>query len=120
MKQTFMVLAAISSVVVFSYCSGTKKAVAETKPVAPTITYTYEANVQQLVAQKCSPCHIPAKGGRKLALDTYDAVKGNIDDIIRRISLSPDQPGFMPFKNPKLSDSAILVFKTWKNEGFTK
>lgn len=119
MKRSLLAFSAIGIIIIFSYCSGTKKAT-ETKPVAPTVTYTYEANVQHLVAEKCSPCHIPSKGGRKLALDTYDAVKGNIDDILRRIQLDPGQPGYMPFKNPKLSDSAIQVFKTWKNEGFTK
>lgn len=119
MKHTLLLLTALGLIIVFSYCSGPKKATASAQ-VAPTVTYTYDGNVQQLVSDKCSPCHIPSKGGRKLALDTYDSVKGNIDDILRRIQLNPGEHGFMPFKNPKLSDSAIQVFKTWKNEGLTK
>lgn len=80
-------------------------------------TLTYEANVQQLVTANCSPCHIPASGGKKLALDSYNAVSKNIDDIIRRIELNPSDRDFMPFKHEKLSDSTINVFKQWKLDG---
>ncbi len=115
MKQAVLILSTIALIVIFSYCSGTKKA---TQAAPPPITY--DANVQQLVAEKCSPCHMPAKGGKKLPLDSYDAVKVNFDDILRRIQLNPGDHGFMPFKNPKLSDSAIQVFKSWQSEGFIK
>jgi hypothetical protein len=119
MKQILFVLASLCCVCVLSYCSGSKKA-SGTNAAAPTVTYTYETNVKNLVVQKCNPCHIPANGGRKLALDNYDSVKVHIDEIVRRVQLNPGEKGFMPFKNPKLSDSAIQVFKTWKEEGFTK
>lgn len=114
MKHTLFTLSTIAVIIIFSYCSGTKKATQAAPPV------TYDANVQQLVTEKCSPCHMPAKGGKKLPLDTYDAVKGNFDEILRRIQLNPGDHGFMPFKNPKLSDSAIQVFKSWQTEGFVK
>lgn len=78
---------------------------------------TYEANVQKLVVANCSPCHIPASGGNKLALDTYEGVSKNIDDIINRIEKNPTDRGFMPFKHAKLSDSTINVFKQWKADG---
>lgn len=94
----------------FSYCSSSKKA-------ANTAVVTYDASVISVITEKCSPCHIPEKGGRVKPLNTYDAVRADIDDIIRRISLNPGDNGFMPFKHDKLSDSTIAVFKQWKEDG---
>jgi hypothetical protein len=111
MKRFTLLALIITSVTVFSYCSSSKKAAAK----VPLLTY--EANVHQLVTDKCSPCHIPSKGGNKLALDTYDALKNNIDPVIDRISKMPGERGFMPFKHAKLSDSTINVFKQWKADG---
>lgn len=113
MKQFLFVGLTLFTVSVFSFCASSKKAVAT---VAPT---TYEANVAQLVTANCSPCHIPAKGGNKLALDTYVAVKENIDSVIARIERHPGERGFMPFKRARLSDSTITVFKQWKTDGLT-
>jgi hypothetical protein len=66
----------------------------------------------------CVPCHIPAKGGRKKAFDSYASVKTDIDEMIKRIELNPTDKGFMPFKkNEKLSDSVVTVFKKWRDDG---
>jgi hypothetical protein len=109
MKKLFLV-AFIATAVLFQYCSSTKKA----QKSVPAITY--HANVQPIIANTCSPCHIPP-GGNKKALNTYTAAKDNIDDIITRIQKNPGDRGFMPFKHPKLPDSTIQVFVQWKNEG---
>jgi len=113
MKKYFTLAAAIVLVILLSNCHTAKKASAKT--TAPSLTY--QANIQSLVINNCSPCHFPAKGGNKKPLDTYDAVKANIDDMIHRIELSPTDKGFMPFKHPKLSDSTIAVFKQWRDSG---
>ena len=106
------------SVIVFASCHSKKKAMKEPAANAPTATsMSYAVNVKSIVATNCSPCHIPAQGGNKKALDTYDALKANIDDVIRRISLNPTDMGFMPFKHEKLSDSTIAVFKQWRDAG---
>ncbi len=95
----------------FQYCSSSKKA---SKPVY--IPMNYITNVQPTILANCSPCHIPPKGF-KLALNTYDAAKTNIDDVIRRINLTPGERDFMPFKHNKLNDSIINVFVRWKADG---
>jgi hypothetical protein len=116
MKRFLLLSLICATVIVFSYCNTTKKAVA----TVPAVSYTYDQDVQHLIQANCTPCHIPAKGGRKESLDNYDAVKANIDDVIRRIDLNPGEPGFMPFKHPKLSDSTIRIFKDWKSGGMLR
>lgn len=110
MKHMLVVFLLLGGVTLLVNCTASKKAVTPPK-------VTYAANVEQLVVANCSPCHIPAKGGKKLSLDNAGAVKANIDDIIARIEKHPGEKGFMPFKKARLSDSAINVFKQWKADG---
>ena len=114
MKVYFSVFLLALTVVIFSYCSSSKKA-AVSKVETPKSSY--ESNIQTLIVGHCTPCHIPEKGGKKKAYITYASVKEDIDEIIRRIELNPDQRGYMPFKQEKLSDSTIAVFKQWKEHG---
>ena len=111
MKKISVFVALAVLALAISYCNASKKAMK-----AP-VKLNYETNVKAVVEGYCSPCHIPAKGGRKAALDTYASVNKNIDDILRRIQLNPTDRGFMPDRKPKLSDSLINVFKQWKTDG---
>jgi NapC/NirT cytochrome c family, N-terminal region len=111
MKRYYVFAALIMITLIFSYCHSSKKAMTSVSKS------TYETNIQALVVANCSPCHIPSKGGNKRALDTYAAIKDDIDDVIRRIELNPTDRGFMPFKHDKLSDSTIAVFKQWRTDG---
>ena len=111
MKKISVLALMTVTIIIFANCHSAKKAAASMPK------YTYENNIQSLVMDNCSPCHIPSKGGNKKALDTYDGAKANIDDMIRRISLNPEDKGFMPFKHPKLSEGTINVFKQWKEQG---
>lgn len=115
MKQFLFVAFSLSTVLVFSYCSSSKKTAVAKPALVPVLNY--ETNIQALVLANCSPCHIPAKGGNKLALDNYESVKNNIDAVISRIELNAGERGFMPMKRAKLSDSTIAVFKQWKTDG---
>ena len=114
MKKKFLTVTAMTAIVIiFANCNATKKVT-----TAAPARITYEGNVQDVITTSCSPCHIPAKGGRKKDYTTAASIKGDIDEIIRRIELNPGDRGFMPFKNPKLSDSTIAIFKQWKADGF--
>ena len=114
MKKYFLAFLLAGTSLVFSYCSGSKKA-ASAKAETPKLAY--ENSIQTLIVGNCSPCHIPEKGGKKKAYDNYANVKSDIDEILRRTELEPHERGFMPFKKTKLSDSTIAVFRQWKNEG---
>jgi len=73
-----------------------------------------------LIEGKCSPCHIPAKGGNKEPLNSIENVRANIDEIIRRIQLDPSHKDYMPKKKAPLTKEEIDLFKTWKAEGTEK
>lgn len=109
-KISFVLLLALVSSLQF--CTSSKKA--SVTPAAGNVSYI--KNVQPLIMAHCSPCHIPPKGFKK-ALDTYESAKSNITDIIARIKRNPGDPGFMPMKHEKLSDSIINVFVQWKETG---
>ena len=94
------------------FCSTTKKS----KNALVTPRVTYMPDIQATILGNCSPCHIPPKGSKK-ALDNYDSVKLNIDEIIARIQKQPGEKGFMPFKHDRLPDSTIMVFVNWKKDG---
>jgi len=115
MKKYFTMSAIIAAVILLSNCHTAKKASTET--AAPKLTY--QANIQSLVANNCTPCHFPAKGGNKKPFDSYEAVRANIDSMIVRVQLNPGDKGFMPFKKSKLSDSTITVFKQWRDGGMS-
>jgi hypothetical protein len=97
---------------ILSNCHSAKKATAEKAPPV-----TYQANVSVIVANNCAPCHFPDKNGMKKPLNSYTAVKENIDSMLYRVQLNPTDKGFMPFKHPKLSDSTVLVLKQWRDSG---
>ncbi|HYM94399.1 MAG TPA: hypothetical protein VET23_09695 [Chitinophagaceae bacterium] len=99
-------------IITLSYCNASKKAVK-----MPPRKLNYSTDVSVALETYCTPCHFPAKGGRKKPLDNYAAVNKNIDDILHRIQLNPTDRGFMPDRKPKLSDSIIHVFQQWKTDG---
>ena len=117
MKKLFFLLSLCCLIGFLVQCKGTSKVTAVPSAMVPV---NYDIDIMPLVTANCSPCHIPSKGGNKEALDSYENVKHEIGEIIERISLNPGEPGFMPFKHPKLSDSTIRVFVKWKEGGMVK
>lgn len=112
MKKFLLGVFCVATAVFFYNCNSAKKAVA-----TPPAALTYDSNLKTVIVSNCSPCHVPSKGGKVKSYENFANTKADIDDIIRRIELSPNEKGFMPFKHPKLSDSTIAVFKKWKADG---
>ena len=110
--KKLLILSILSTVVVFQFCTSTRKAAAK-QPAK----ITYLTNVEPLISTHCAPCHIPPKGNKK-PLNTYASAKDEIDEMIERIQKNPGERGFMPFRHPtKLPDSTINVFVKWKADG---
>ena len=114
-RYTVLVLFLALTVLMFSYCKSSRKATAAKQ--AEPAKLAYKDGLHTVIMANCSPCHIPEKGGTKKAYDNYANAKADIDEILRRIQLTPGEKGFMPFKKDKLSDSTIAVFKQWKDQG---
>jgi mono/diheme cytochrome c family protein len=108
MRKVSITLLLVGSVSLFQYCSSTKKAAA---PVA-----TYDKDILPVIQASCAPCHIAGKGN-KLPIDNYAKAKEFAADIIERIQKNPGDHGFMPMRNPKLSDATIALFVAWKDGG---
>jgi hypothetical protein len=108
MKKVLVPALFLATLVIFQFCSSSKKA-----QKAPKITYSNK--VQSVIAGSCSPCHVGnARSGH---LDSYDSAKAHINDIVRRIQLNPTDRGFMPSRRSKLPDSTIQFFVAWQNAG---
>ena len=119
MKKLFVTAAVIVGMLLLSNCHSAKKTTSNTTAATTTsvAAVTYHSNIQSLVADHCSPCHFPAKGGNKKPFDSYDATRANIDSMIARVQLHPGDKGFMPFRVTRLSDSTINVLKQWRDSG---
>ena len=117
MKKYFVLSAVAAAALIFVNCNPGKK-VSDTQEPAKVVKSTYATDMVPLISANCSPCHIPAKGGRKKAYDNYLNVKADIEDMLKRIQLNPTDRGFMPFKaTSRLPDSTINAFKKWRDDG---
>ncbi|MGE0569272.1 MAG: hypothetical protein AB7O73_15140 [Bacteroidia bacterium] len=114
--KTSGILVLATILLIFAFCK-TKKNVAKIEQ--SLVTYTKD--ISPILSERCTPCHFPETGKKKL-LNTYDAAKDNIDQIIEMVQLPKDDKNFMPFKSKKepLNDSLINVLKTWKSQGTLK
>lgn len=110
MKQTSLILVACFAFIL-QFCTSIHQVKSGTNR---KITYVH--NIQPIVMNSCSPCHIPPEGKKK-AYHNYTAVKADIDTILTSIQKKPNEKGFMPMRHPKLSDSTISIFIKWKNDG---
>ncbi len=86
---------------------------------APMISY--EKDISPIMVRSCTPCHFPEEGKKKL-LNTYEATKGNIVDILNRIQLPVSDIKFMPFKSKKapLTTAEIKLIKDWATQNMPK
>jgi mono/diheme cytochrome c family protein len=96
------------------------------QPQPPPKT-VYAARIQPILDRSCVGCHGPEKVKGKLRLDTYAGLMAGGDDgleiepwvpdkseIIRRITLPPDDDDFMPNNGKNLLTPAeIATIKAW-------
>ena len=124
--RKYLTLAALVTTVFFLYnCNPSRKATTQNSTPTPTPVpvakvapkTSYESQLKEVISANCSPCHIPSRGGNKRSYDNFTNVKSDIDEMIQRISLTPAERDFMPFKGVKLSDDVIAVFKQWRSDG---
>jgi hypothetical protein len=113
MRKIAITMLAFAGLVTLQNCGSSKKAATATAAV----TVSYEKDIVPMMQSSCAPCHFPPDG-KKEALNSYDAVKNHIDDVISRVKLPQEDMKFMPFKKmkPVLSDSMINVLVQWKNQ----
>ena len=116
-KRLVLVSFLILSVVIGSAFMGCKAR----KTVQATPLVSYQADISPLFVRSCTPCHFPEKGRKKM-LNTYEAVAENIDEILHRVSLTPDNKDFMPFKSKRepLTSKEIEMITLWEKEGMPR
>ena len=112
------------SFAVFTFIACTHKAISTAATPAPApaekpkadANAMYTSNIKTIFEAKCTPCHFPAQGGNKAALDNYTSASSQIDDILVRVQLKPDDRGYMPFREKKEAVTAAEVasLKEWK------
>ena len=108
-------MAAIVALGTLTYCGSSKKTAAAAKPVV-----AYSSEIASIMEAQCAPCHFPAKKGNKKPLDTYAAVKENIDEILVRIQLDSTDKKVMPKMKPHLDAATIATIKNWKESGMVE
>lgn len=113
MKKTLIICSCIALFFAISCAKKTTPTATVTKKAG----VTYEASIRTIMEAKCAPCHIPAKGGNKAPLDSYASTSKLIDDVIRRVELTPGTRGFMPQRRDPLPADEIALLKKWKEDG---
>ena len=115
----FYILLVLLLSISLQFCKSSKSTVSDSSKSEPLISF--EQHISPIMALKCTPCHFPERGKKKL-LHTYEATKENIDDILIRVQRPADDPKFMPFKSKKepLTSTEIALFKKWLAQGMSK
>ncbi|MBK8520923.1 MAG: cytochrome c [Chitinophagaceae bacterium] len=78
---------------------------------------TYSGDILPLLQAKCSPCHMPSKGGNKANFENYEGAKKYGAELLARVIKNPTDRGFMPKMNPKLSEDEIALIRKWNEQG---
>jgi hypothetical protein len=77
---------------------------------------TYKANIQGVIANNCTPCHVTGGGNTKYG-NSFAAAKGGIDNIINRVNRMQGSAGFMPQSGIKLDSATLALIAQWKTDG---
>ncbi|MBK8787459.1 MAG: cytochrome c [Chitinophagaceae bacterium] len=102
----------LTLVIVITFAACSKKA-----SPAKVKSVTYSGDILPLLQAKCSPCHMPSKGGNKANFENYEGAKKYGAELLARVIKAPTDRGFMPKMNPKLSEDEIAVIRKWNEQG---
>ncbi|HAO45310.1 MAG TPA: hypothetical protein DCQ97_00185 [Chitinophagaceae bacterium] len=119
MKQFLSALTLITLIVIASCAKKTAPATSAAEPPKAKAT-SFTAEVSPLLQAKCTPCHFPSKGGNKANFETYATASKFGAAMLERVQKNPGERGFMPMRNPKLSDTEIATLKKWVEGGMTE
>jgi len=122
-----LVLKSLSFILLFSvilslqFCKSTNVSTKPYNDVKGEPLISYNTTISPIMTQKCTPCHYPERGKKKL-LDTYVATKNNIEDILVRVQLPENHEDFMPYKLKRepLTETEIELMKKWMSTGMAK
>lgn len=78
---------------------------------------TFNKNIQPLIRDKCSPCHV-AGGDRGNKYDDYNTFKTLVTGVIGRVIKPKSDPLFMPKNGEKLTENQIATIKLWMDQGY--
>jgi len=114
MKKIRLVAPLIPLSLLLSNCNSTKTAKSDYVEVKKI---SYKTDVEPIIANSCSPCHIPPQG-KKEALENYAHVKENIVAILQRVQLPQDDRKFMPpvKKKPALTADQLAILVKWQQQ----
>ncbi|HMU09929.1 MAG TPA: cytochrome c [Ferruginibacter sp.] len=119
MKHLFAAAILVTLIVFVSCSKKTNPTASTTEAPKPKVT-SYTAEVLPLLQAKCSPCHFPSKGGNKANFETFASASKSGAAMLERIQKNPGERGFMPMRNPKLSDAEIATVKKWIDGGMVE
>lgn len=103
-----------TSLVVIASCAKKNIATALVKATS------YTADVLPLLQAKCSPCHMPSKGGFKTNFENYASASKFGAAIVSRVMLNPGERGFMPMRGQKVPENEIALLKKWVDGGMVE
>jgi hypothetical protein len=112
MRKIAITAAIAATMLLLQNCGSSKKAATAAKA-----TTSYAKDIVPMMKASCMPCHFPPDG-RKEPLDSYDAVKKHIGEVIERVKLPQSDAKFMPYKlkKPALTEAEINMLVKWKEE----
>jgi hypothetical protein len=118
MKKLKLIFLILPISIVLINCNSTKKG---TEYTAVEKKISYKTDIEPIIANSCTPCHIPPQG-RKEPLENYDHVKANIGAILERIQLPLDNRKFMPpvNKKPALTTDQVALLVKWQQQNMAE
>ncbi|HNU89191.1 MAG TPA: hypothetical protein PKJ94_12905 [Ferruginibacter sp.] len=119
MKHLFAAATLVILIVFVSCAKKTNPSSATTEAPKPKAT-SYTVEVLPLLQAKCSPCHFPSKGGNKANFESFASASKFGAAMLDRIQKNPGERGFMPMRNPKLSETEIATVKKWVDGGMVE